>query len=59
MRLLFTFLSLFALAQAQFGFFDQMFGQQQQQHQQHHHQQGNVPSDANMYRQRYDSGKRI
>lgn len=57
MRLIITLLSLCAMAQAQFGFFDHMFGDQQQHQQHHHQQQGNVPSDANMYRQRYDSGK--
>ncbi|KAL7811690.1 hypothetical protein V8C44DRAFT_330046 [Trichoderma aethiopicum] len=57
MRLLIAFLSLFALASAQFGFFDQMFGgggggggggghHQQQQAQ-------NNPSDARHYQQQY------
>ncbi|CEJ92851.1 hypothetical protein VHEMI08479 [[Torrubiella] hemipterigena] len=58
MRLIITIISMFALAQAQFGFFDQMFGGGQEQHHQHqghgHGHGGNVPSDANMYRQRYD-----
>ena len=47
------FLLAFALvgsAQAQFGFFEQMFGGQQQQQQ----QAQNVPSDANNYRANYD-----
>lgn len=61
MRLIITLISMFTLAQAQFGFFDQMFGGGQEQHQQHHGhghgQRGNVPSDANMYRQRYDQCK--
>ena len=55
MRYLLAFLSLLALANAQFGgFFDQMFGQQGGQQ---HHQQQNNPSDASHYRQRYDGCK--
>lgn len=53
MRLLIALLSLFSLASAQFGFFDQMFGQQEQHHG-HHHQQGNNPSDASQYHTRYE-----
>lgn len=62
MRLIITIISMFTLAQAQFGFFDQMFGGGHEQHHQHqghgHGHGGNVPSDANMYRQRYDQCKR-
>ncbi|KXH63679.1 hypothetical protein CSAL01_02400 [Colletotrichum salicis] len=43
-------LTLISSAQAQFGFFDQMFGGQQQQQQ----QPQNVPSDPSQYQQRYD-----
>ncbi|KAF2703408.1 hypothetical protein K504DRAFT_463471 [Pleomassaria siparia CBS 279.74] len=40
-------------ANAQFGFFDQMFGNQQQQQQQHHQQQ-NVRSDSSWYQAQYE-----
>jgi hypothetical protein len=44
-----------ALAAAQFGFFDQMFGNGGGQDQRHHHQQPqNVPSDSAFYRANYD-----
>ncbi|KAG6229365.1 hypothetical protein E4U34_002925 [Claviceps purpurea] len=62
MHLLLTFLSLFALATAQFGFFDQMFGghghdhdhghHNHQHHHQHQHQQN--PSDASYYKSQYE-----
>lgn len=52
MKLLMIFLSLFALAHAQFGFFDQMFGGQQGGGQEQAPQ--NNPSDANHYRSRHD-----
>ncbi|ATY60104.1 hypothetical protein CCM_02523 [Cordyceps militaris CM01] len=56
MRLLIAFFSLFSLAYAQFGFFDQMFGQQEQHHGgHHHHQQQNNPSDASQYHARYEA----
>ncbi len=42
---------LLGVAQAQFGFFEQMFGGQQQQQ---HHQAQNAPSDSGQYRQLYD-----
>ena len=55
MRYLIAFLSLLALANAQFGgFFDQMFGDGPNQGQQQRH--SNNPSDAGLYRQRYDQG---
>ncbi|KAJ4158144.1 uncharacterized protein LMH87_008683 [Akanthomyces muscarius] len=55
MRLLVALLSLFSLASAQFGFFDQMFGQQEQHHGHHHQQQQqNNPSDASHYHARYE-----
>ncbi|KAI1157451.1 hypothetical protein F5B18DRAFT_645038 [Nemania serpens] len=43
---------LASLAQAQFGFFDQMFGGQQQQQQQQ--QQQNVPSDSSIYQNNFE-----
>lgn len=44
-----TLLSLLSVAQAQFGFFDQMFGGGG-----HHHQEPqNVPSDPGAYQQNY------
>ncbi|KAI1184325.1 hypothetical protein F5B17DRAFT_412480 [Nemania serpens] len=43
---------LASLAQAQFGFFDQMFGGQQQQQQQQ--QQQNVPSDPSLYQNNFE-----
>lgn len=55
MRLLIALLSLFSLASAQFGFFDQMFGQQEQHH--HQQQQQNNPSDASHYHARYEGCK--
>ncbi|KAG6091754.1 hypothetical protein E4U30_006325 [Claviceps sp. LM220 group G6] len=65
MHLLLTFLSLFALATAQFGFFDQMFGghghdhdhghHNHQHHHQHQHQQN--PSDASYYKSQYEQCK--
>ncbi|KAI1414451.1 hypothetical protein F5Y13DRAFT_16323 [Hypoxylon sp. FL1857] len=48
--LLFALLS--SLANAQFGFFDQMFGGGQQQQQQRQPQ--NVPSDSSIYRNNFD-----
>ncbi|GJC87695.1 long chronological lifespan protein 2 [Colletotrichum liriopes] len=42
-------LTLISSAQAQFGFFEQMFGGQQQQQ-----QPQNVPSDPSQYQERYD-----
>ncbi|KAF6804122.1 hypothetical protein CMUS01_14922 [Colletotrichum musicola] len=42
-------LTLISSTQAQFGFFEQMFGGQQQQQ-----QPQNVPSDPSQYQQRYD-----
>ncbi|KAJ4293558.1 Long chronological lifespan protein 2 [Kalmusia sp. IMI 367209] len=45
---------LIANVNAQFGFFDQMFGGQQQQ-QQHHQQQQNVRSDAAWYQSQYEN----
>ncbi|KAG6028465.1 hypothetical protein E4U19_001478 [Claviceps sp. Clav32 group G5] len=64
MHLLLTFLSLFALATAQFGFFDQMFGGHghghdhdhgHHNHQHHHqHQQQQNPSDASYYKSQYE-----
>lgn len=58
MRYLIALLSLFALANAQFGgFFDQMFGNSQGGggHEHHHqsHSQNN-PSDASHYRTQHD-----
>lgn len=46
---LWALLMVVAVAQAQFGFFDHMFGANQQ----HHEQAGahNVPSDSGRYRQ--------
>ncbi|KAH8880560.1 hypothetical protein GQ53DRAFT_533858 [Thozetella sp. PMI_491] len=41
-------------AQAQFGFFEQMFGGQQQQQQHHQHQAQNAPSDSTIYRQQFE-----
>lgn len=41
--------------QAQFGFFDQMFGGGGSGHQ-HHQQQQNVRSDAQWYQQQYEGG---
>jgi hypothetical protein len=41
-------------ATAQFGFFDQMFGQGGQQQQQ---QQANVRSDSSWYQAQYENGK--
>lgn len=53
MRFLIAFLSLFALANAQFGgFFDQMFGGGGGGG--HEQQNRNNPSDAAHYRQRFD-----
>lgn len=56
MRFLIAFLSLFALANAQFGgFFDQMFGGGGGGGHGHHEQQNrNNPSDASHYRQRFE-----
>ena len=54
MRSFRTLALLFALlgsVQAQFGFFEQMFGGQQQQQQQ---QPQNAPSDSKWYRQQYE-----
>ena len=60
MRYLVAFLSLLAVANAQFGsFFDQMFGGQDEGHHGGHHharQSPNNPSDAAHYRQHYDGG---
>jgi hypothetical protein len=51
MRYLLAFLSMLAVARAQFGFFDQMFGGHQQAHQ--HHQPQNNPSDASHFQHNY------
>ncbi|KAI0468079.1 hypothetical protein F4859DRAFT_224139 [Xylaria cf. heliscus] len=52
------FALLTSLAQAQFGFFDQMFGgggqQQQQQQQQQQRQQQNGPSDSSLYQTNFE-----
>ncbi|KAI1372758.1 hypothetical protein F4677DRAFT_431449 [Hypoxylon crocopeplum] len=45
-------LALISVANAQFGFFDQMFGGQQQQQQQRQPQ--NVPSDSSIYRSNFE-----
>lgn len=52
-------LLLVAMAQAQFQFFEQMFGgHQQHQHQQRdHHETQNVPSDSEWYQQSWAGGK--
>ncbi|KAI0445103.1 hypothetical protein F4803DRAFT_203810 [Xylaria telfairii] len=49
-------LALFtSFAQAQFGFFDQMFGgNQQQQQQQQRQQQQNGPSDSSLYQTNFE-----
>ncbi|KAI2633995.1 hypothetical protein GGS21DRAFT_519493 [Xylaria nigripes] len=48
-------LALSTLAQAQFGFFDQMFGGSQQQHQQQHQQRSqNVASDPSFYQGNFE-----
>ncbi|KAL7625814.1 Long chronological lifespan protein 2 [Parahypoxylon ruwenzoriense] len=53
--LLLLLLSLTATTNAQFGFFEQMFGgQQQQQQQQRTQQPQNVPSDSSIYRANFD-----
>lgn len=57
MRPLIALSSLFSLASAQFGFFDQMFGQQEQHHHQQQQQQQNNPSDASHYHARYEGCK--
>ncbi|KAG5982468.1 Long chronological lifespan protein 2 [Claviceps digitariae] len=59
MRLLITLLSLFSLATAQFGFFDQMFGGHDGGHSHHHHhhhhqQPQNNPSDASHYQGQFE-----
>ncbi|KID85719.1 hypothetical protein MGU_07027 [Metarhizium guizhouense ARSEF 977] len=55
MQLLILLMSLFAMATAQFGFFDQMFGGHDAHEQQHHqHQQRNNPSDAGHYRSQFE-----
>ncbi|GFP55604.1 long chronological lifespan protein 2 [Trichoderma asperellum] len=52
MRLLIALLSFFALANAQFGFFDQMFGGGGGGHHQEQRSQNN-PSDARHYQHQY------
>jgi hypothetical protein len=53
LSLLSSILLVVAGANAQFGFFEQMF----HGHQQHHQQQPqNVPSDSSWYQQNYDNG---
>ncbi|KAG9252184.1 uncharacterized protein F5Z01DRAFT_235315 [Emericellopsis atlantica] len=55
MRCLIAFLSLLALANAQFGgFFDQMFGDAPNHGQGQQQRHSNNPSDAGLYRQRHD-----
>ncbi|EFY86652.1 hypothetical protein MAC_07341 [Metarhizium acridum CQMa 102] len=54
MRLLILLMSLSALANAQFGFFDQMFGGHDAHEQHHQHQQRNNPSDAGHYRSQFE-----
>jgi hypothetical protein len=51
MQLLIALLSFFALANAQFGFFDQMFGGGGGHHQEQRSQ--NNPSDARHYQHQY------
>lgn len=55
LQLLATALMLAMGAQAQFGFFEQMFSGGQQQ-QQHHQGPQNVPSDPSWYQQNYENG---
>ncbi|GAW27016.1 putative long chronological lifespan protein 2 [Rosellinia necatrix] len=43
-----------AVAHAQFGFFDQMFGGQQQQQQQQQQRAQNVPSDSSFYQNNFE-----
>lgn len=59
MHLFITLLSLFSLATAQFGFFDQMFGGHDGGHHHHHHHQQpqNNPSDASHYRAQVEKCK--
>lgn len=57
MRVFIALLSLFALANAQFGFFDQMFGGHQEHRGHHHQQQGNNPSDPSIYRAQFEQCK--
>jgi hypothetical protein len=58
MRFLIAFLSLFALANAQFGsFFDNMFSGGGGGGHPHESQQRNNPSDAAHYRQRFEQCK--
>ncbi|KAF3479774.1 phospholipid scramblase family protein [Arthroderma uncinatum] len=47
-------LFFFTTAQAQFQFFEQMFGGSGQQHQESHGQGGNVPSDSAWYQNTYN-----
>lgn len=54
MHLLTLILSLSTLASAQFGFFDQMFGNQEEHGHQQQQQQRNNPSDAGQYRGRFE-----
>ncbi|KAG6032664.1 Long chronological lifespan protein 2 [Claviceps citrina] len=56
MHFLIAFLSLFSLATAQFGFFDQMFGGHNEGHghHQHHQQPQNNPSDASHYTSQFE-----
>lgn len=54
-----TILLLSSVANAQFGFFDQMFNQgggQQQGHGHRQQQKQNVPSDSAWYRENYGNG---
>lgn len=53
---LWALLMLVAVAQAQFNFFEHMFGANQQQQ---HHQQGsqNVPSDSERYQNSWRQGR--
>ncbi|KAH8165404.1 hypothetical protein CIB48_g2806 [Xylaria polymorpha] len=54
-RLTLLLLALFtSFAQAQFGFFDQMFGGNQQQQQQQRQQQQNGPSDSSLYQTNFE-----
>ncbi|KHN94936.1 uncharacterized protein MAM_07163 [Metarhizium album ARSEF 1941] len=58
MQLLILLMSLFALATAQFDFFEHLFGghnaHEHQQQQQQQQQQQNNPSDAGLYVSRYE-----
>ncbi|KAG5932504.1 hypothetical protein E4U53_001305, partial [Claviceps sorghi] len=55
MHVLVILLSLFSLATAQFGFFEQMFGGHDGGHHHHQHQEPqNNPSDASHYRAKFE-----